>query len=63
MSSDPTRVCLCDNQRIPQCRNNSYIFRNYVVHPGEMFTVSALVVGGDFGATTGPVYADFSSVA
>ena len=62
VSSDPTRVCLCDSQGIPQCRNNSYIFRNYAVHPGEMFTVSALVVGGDFGATMGPVYADFSSV-
>ena len=59
VSSDPTRVCLCDSKGTPQCKNNSYIFRNYIVYPGEMFTVSATVVGGDFGATRGPIYADF----
>ena len=62
VSSDPTRVCLCDSEGIPQCKNNSYIFRNYEVHPGEMFTVSAIVVGGDFGGTRGPIYADFSPI-
>ena len=62
VSSDPTRVCLCDSKGIPQCRNNSYIFRNFAVHPGEIFTVSAVVVGGDLGATMGPAYADFLSV-
>ena len=56
VSSDPTRVCLCDSQGTPQCKNNSYI---HAVHPGEMFTVSAIVVGGDFGATRGSVYAEF----
>ena len=59
VSSDPTRVCLCDSEGTPQCKNNSYIFRNYAVHPGEMFAISAVVVGGDFGAARGPIYADF----
>ena len=30
---------------------------NLQVHPGEKFNVSAIVVGGDFGATTGTVMA------
>ena len=61
VSSDPTRVCICDGSGIPQCQNNSYILMNREVHPGETFTVSAIVVGGDFGATKGTVYADFVS--
>ena len=57
VSSDPTRVCLCDSKGTPQCKNNS--LGNYVVSPGESFAVSAVVVGGDFGATKGSVYANF----
>ena len=29
------------------------------VHPGESFSVSAVIVGWDFGATTGIVYANY----
>ena len=56
VSSDPIRVCLCDSQGTPQCKN---ILRNYEVYPGEVFTVSAIVVGGDYGATRGSIYANF----
>ena len=59
VSSDPTRVCLCDSKGIPQCKDN--LHRNYAVYPGEMFAVSVVIVGGDFGVTRGPVYADFIS--
>ena len=62
VSSDPTRVCLCDSKGTPQCKIDSYIIvKNYGVYPGEMFTISAILVGGDFGATGGPVYVDCSS--
>ena len=61
VSSDPTRVCVCDNKGIPQCKNDTYnIIRDVEVYPGELFTVSAVVVGGDFGVTRGSVHADFS---
>ena len=59
-SSDPLRVCICDDGGKPQCTNNSYIINNLQVYPGEKFTVSAVVVGGDLGLTTGAVYAEFS---
>ena len=59
VSSDPTRVCLCDNDGVPQCKNNSFIFVNLEIYPGEVFTVSAIVVGGDFGPTIGAVRANF----
>ena len=59
VSSEPTRVCLCDSKGTPQCKNNSYMLKNYAVHPGEKFTISAIMVGGDFGATRGSIYANF----
>ena len=58
-SSDPTRVCLCDDNDVPQCNNNSFIFVDLEIYPGEVFTLSAIVVGGDFGPTIGVVYANF----
>lgn len=59
VSSNPTRVCICDGNGEPQCENNSYIYKNYRVHPGETFKIPVVVVGGDFGATIGPIFADF----
>ena len=61
VSSDPLRVCICDSTGKPQCNNTEYIHMSWdqAVHPGEMFVVSAVLVGGDFGTTTGIVYADF----
>ena len=58
VSSDPTRVCLCDSEGIPQCKNNSYNYRSLEAYPGELFTVSAVLVGGDFGVTRGSVHAN-----
>ena len=55
-SSDPSRVCLCDRSGMPQC-NDMYLRKN--LHPGETFTIAAVIVGWDFGTTTGIVYANY----
>ena len=57
VSSDPIRVCACDNNSKPRCSNTEYIYMNKAVHPGERFTISVVVVGWDYGTTTGIVYA------
>ena len=57
VSSDPLRVCLCDNGT--QLCNESHV--PIKVHPGETFTVSVLIVGADFGATVGSVHAVFEN--
>ena len=59
VSSDPTRVCLCNNNGQPQCASLSV--KSIKVHPGEKFTIHAVVVGADLGTTTGAVHAIFVS--
>ena len=59
VSSDPTRVCICDYSGQPQCTNESYTLINRQVHSGEILTLPAVIVGGDFGPTVGVVYANF----
>ena len=59
ISSAPWRVCLCDSNGKPQCANFSQIFTNVSVYRGETFTLSAYVVGYDFGTTVGIVHAGF----
>ena len=63
VSSDPTRVCICDNGGYPQCTYESYTLMNLQIHSGELLTLPAVVVGGDFGPTVGVVYASFLSSA
>ena len=59
ITSDPTRVCLCDDQGSPQCANMEYIYRKLSPrYPGEVFTVPAVVVGYDFGIVPGIVYSE-----
>jgi len=59
VSSEVTRVCICIGDYHPQCADNiSNIFK-FSVCPGEMFTLSLVVVSEDFGTTTGTVYAGF----
>ena len=56
VSSDPQRVCLCDDHGAPQC---STIYNSRKVHPGESFTVSAIIVGWDYpNTTTGVIHTD-----
>ena len=61
VSSDPLRVCICDSYGVPQCSDNVTHINSQTVHPGESFSVPAVIVGFDTqsGATTGTVYADF----
>ena len=59
VSSTPWRVCLCDSNGKPQCANISQIFTNVRVYRGETFTLSACVVGYDFGTTMGLIHAGF----
>ena len=60
VSSDPLRICVCDRYNgVPQCNNPEFIYMSQKVHPGETFTVPAVIVGWDFGATTGVVYANY----
>ena len=59
VSGDPSRVCICDNSSQPQCTNISKIFLSGIkVYLGEPLTLSAVVVGGDFGITTGNIFAN-----
>ena len=62
ISSKAMRVCLCDpDGKRPLCDESSKIFSVYrdnrTVYPGEEFSISAAVVGAEFGATVGEVYA------
>ena len=60
ISSKPTRVCLCSSHE-PQCTDIDHIFYELYAYPGEYFTIPIVVVGGDFGTTTGTVYAHFDN--
>ena len=60
LSSKPMRICLCDSDgKHPLCDDNSKIFSAYfrTVYPGEKFSISIAVVGAEFGATVGEIYA------
>ena len=59
VTSDPTRVCLCDDQGTPQCAIMEYIYRELPPrYPGEVLTVPAVVVGYDFGTVPGIVFSE-----
>ena len=60
VSSDPTRVCLCDSQGQPLCNATNMIHRT--VSSGEMLAVKVVPVGENFGTTSGGVMAYFSKV-
>ena len=59
VASDPTRVCLCDDQGTPQCASMKYIYRKLPPrYPGEVFTVPAVVVGYGLGTVPGVVFSE-----
>ena len=57
VSSAPQCVCLCDSNGKPQCDNISYIFNSTSVYRGETISLSACIVGYDFGTTVGIIHA------
>ena len=46
VSSDPTRVCLCDSEGIPQCKNDSYYERYRETYPGEHCNILVACTSG-----------------
>ena len=60
VSSDPMKVCLCSDGQ-PRCKKLPRTLTSKSVHPGETFTIPAVLVGGDYGTTTGAVHASFTS--
>ena len=53
VSGDATRVCICEEGK-PQC---DAIIVDLQIYPGEQFHLPVVLVGGDYGTTTGTVYA------
>ena len=59
VSSSLMRACICDTNGKPQCAKLSNIFTMHKVYRGEVFNISVVLVGYDFGVTTGTVRAGF----
>ena len=60
VSSDPLRICICDHNSCGrlQCQRDEFESMPQInVHPGESFNLSSVLVGYDYGPTTGVVYA------
>ena len=58
ISSAPSRVCFCNATGQPDCLTVADPTQ-HVIYPGQTITISAVVVGQDFGTTTGSVFAQF----
>ena len=58
LSSDPSRVCFCNETKIPDCTIFSNTF-SYSFYPGQNMYISAVIVGQDFGTVAGSVYAQY----
>lgn len=59
VSGNPSRVCVCVDDK-PLCAGTiSSIFINLKIYPGETVSLPVMLAGGDFGATVGAMYADF----
>ena len=65
VSSNPSRICVIDQNTShslspsESCADVDHIFINRTVFPGQIFNISAVLVGAEFGATVGAVYAQF----
>ena len=58
ISSDPSRVCLCNGTGQPDCLALADP-TPHSIYPGQSINISAVVVGQDFGTVAGFVYAQF----
>ena len=52
VSADVSLVCICNSNGEPQC-GPSIVLINLEAYPGELFSLLVVVVGGDYGTTTG----------
>ena len=57
VSADATRICFCEEGK-PLCDK---IIADLEKYPGDQFYLPVVAVGGDYGTTTGTVYASFYS--
>ena len=60
VSGYPTRVCKCTENNYPECHDQSYTHISQDIFPSQTFSISVAIVGGDWGTTTGIVYAKFA---
>ena len=58
ISSDPLRVCLCNQSELPDCMLLDDP-TPYSIYPGQTISISAVVVGQDWGTVAGSVFAQF----
>ena len=58
ISSKPSRVCFCNESRIPDCMIFSYT-KTHSFYPGQNVYISAVTVGQNFGTVAGSVYAQY----
>ena len=58
ISSEPSRVCFCNKSGIPECLPLSHPTK-FSIYPGQKISISAIVVGQNFGTVAGSVFAQF----
>ena len=58
ISSDPLRVCLCNQSELPDCMLLDDP-TPHSIYPGQTISISAVVVGQDWGTVAGSVFAQF----
>ena len=58
ISSQPSRVCVCNSTGHSDCLK---IFYSNTLYPGDSISLKVVVVGQDFGTGTGSVYGQFLS--
>jgi predicted outer membrane repeat protein len=56
VSADATRACICDENGLPVCKTADV---GILTYPGAQFSLPVVVVGGDYGTTTGTVHVSF----
>ena len=58
ISSEPSRVCFCNKSGTPDCLPLSHRTK-FSIYPGQKISISAVVVGQNFGTVAGSVFAQF----
>ena len=58
ISSDPLRVCLCNQSGLPDCMLIDDPTPHFI-YPGQTISIFAVVVGQNWGSVAGSVYAQF----
>ena len=61
VSSDPLRVCVCDGNGLPRCNTTDYhsVISDPEIYPGQSFSIPVVLVGVEYGTTTGVVYSSY----